>query len=90
MFCVYLFKDPKSLIWRYVGKGKLTRPTAHVKYGSHNPELHAMLQKRMREGFDVAPEIIQVPSEDHAGGEGCSGRIATTEERLAASLRYQA
>ena len=54
---VYLYEDPKTGVPRYVGKGKNTRCNAHLKQ-SHNNRLHNMIQKRLREGFDVKPSFI--------------------------------
>ena len=66
MFCTYLYCDPKSGIWRYVGKGILRRPYSHVKNGSHNSQLHNMLKKRMREGFSPRPIVLSASSEADA------------------------
>ena len=64
-FCTYLFKDPKTLEWRYVGQGHISRPKKHVRRSS-NPRLHNLLQKRLLEGFQPQPVIIRADTKEDA------------------------
>ena len=60
-YCTYIWKDPKSGIIRYVGKGLTPRPWAHLM-PSTNSRLSRMLLKRQREGFECKPIIIKAAS----------------------------
>lgn len=64
-FCVYLYADPKSGVWRYVGEGSLTRPFDHFKR-TKNHRFSNMLQKRVAEGYLPKPLIIDAVSKDDA------------------------
>lgn len=64
-FCVYLYADPKSGVWRYVGEGSLTRPFDHFKR-TKNHQFSNMLKKRVAEGYLPKPVIINATSKDDA------------------------
>lgn len=51
-YYTYLYKDPKTDIPVYIGKGKNNRAFGHLKK-SQNPKLNALLRKRTREGFYI-------------------------------------
>lgn len=61
----YFYADPKTGVWRYVGKGDELRPLSHLRKSS-NRQLHNLLKKRMKEGFDVKPLLIEASSEEQA------------------------
>ncbi|WP_407308194.1 hypothetical protein [Acinetobacter sp.] len=64
-FCVYLYRDPKNGILRYVGEGSLSRPFDHFKR-SKNAKFSNMLKKRVLEGYDPKPVIIPALSKQDA------------------------
>jgi hypothetical protein len=64
-FCTYLYADPKTNIWRYVGEGLADRPFKHL-HSKTNNRLYNMLQKRKREGFNPQPIIIPALSKEDA------------------------
>jgi hypothetical protein len=64
-FYTYLYRDPKTYTPRYVGKGSALRAWKHLEKSS-NLRLHNMIQKRLREGFDVQPEIATKGDEEWA------------------------
>ncbi|WP_407303750.1 hypothetical protein [Acinetobacter sp.] len=61
-FCTYIFTDPKSGEYVYVGKGDLDRPFDHFNK-SADSQLSRMLKKRIREGYDPKPIILEVFSD---------------------------
>lgn len=63
--CTYLFKDPKTSVWRYVGKGGATRPFDHFNE-KYNTRLARMLRKRVAEGYEIAPVILQAKDDADA------------------------
>lgn len=63
--CTYLFKDPKSALWVYVGKGGPARPKSHLRR-STNAKLHSTIQKRQREGFVMHPFVIPAETDKNA------------------------
>lgn len=63
-FCTYLYRDPKTFVWRYVGKGMVgVRPHKHFYL---NTRLGRMLRKRQLEGFNIQPVILMASSEGDA------------------------
>lgn len=58
MFYTYLFADPKSGTWCYVGKGKGSRWRSHFSR-STNRRLGNLIKKRVLEGFEMKPVIIE-------------------------------
>jgi len=69
-WCVYVYYDPKGCVPRYVGKGRdAGRALAHLKR-SHNPQLHNMIQKRLREGYEIHPQVIDCIDTCNAGAGG--------------------
>lgn len=54
----YLYEDPKTGVLRYVGKGDAHRPASHLKKSS-NRQLHNLLQKRISEGYNPRPILIE-------------------------------
>ena len=65
MFYVYVYFDPKTEDAIYVGKGHGKRATSHIE-SSHNKRLERTLKKRLREGFEINPLIINQVSENAA------------------------
>jgi|SRR5579859_3707581 len=61
----YIFRDPKTEIPRYVGKGVNDRVWTHIDYPS-NTRTDRMLVKRHREGYSCVPEIIYCKNEEQA------------------------
>jgi hypothetical protein len=59
-----MYEDPRTSIPRYVGKGKGSRATRHLKYGARsNKQLRNMIQSCRDDGIDVNPIILKCPSE---------------------------
>lgn len=66
-FVTYLYSDPKTAEVRYVGKGLETRPYEHLTHSTRShQQLRRMLQKRIIEGFDPQPIVIQALNEEEA------------------------
>lgn len=65
MYYTYLYYDPKTTKCRYVGIGMIRRARSHLRR-STNPQLHTMIQKRLKEGFDIEPILIEADSVDDA------------------------
>lgn len=65
MFCVYVYRDPKTGVPVYVGKGLPQRPYTHLVKSS-NVRLDRMLKKRAKEGFTITPDVISVESNEDA------------------------
>ena len=66
IYCTYIYKDPKTNVIRYVGKGKEKRPFEHFS-ARCTTQLGRMLKKRVREGFSPVPIII--PAENNYDAE---------------------
>lgn len=64
-FCVYIWYDPKDNTPRYVGKGLPSRPFVHL-LPSGDMQIGRMLKKRIREGYQPTPTIINFLSEEEA------------------------
>lgn len=64
-FFTYLYKDPKTDTWRYVGQGKNKRPFEHFSKRS-DTQLSRMLKKGIKEGFNPQPILISAVSSDDA------------------------
>src|SRR5271167_4935549 len=62
---VYLWRDPKNGIFRYVGKGVDDRVWFHLTQ-SCDSHISKMLRKRNREGFVCLPSLIWVNSDKEA------------------------
>jgi hypothetical protein len=65
LYYCYIFRDPKTKIPRYVGKGINDRVWTHIDYPS-NTRTDRMLAKRHREGYACVPEIIYCKNEGQA------------------------
>lgn len=64
-FVTYIYFDPKSGMPRYVGKGNAGRPANHLNKSS-NPQLDNLIKKRIKEGYEVKPIILEAESNDDA------------------------
>jgi hypothetical protein len=60
----YIYEDPKTGVYRYVGKGNQSRPFVHLR-PNRKKRISALLNKRRNEGYSVAPLLINAPSENH-------------------------
>lgn len=69
-YFTYLYKDPKSDVYRYVGQGKGNRAFVH-KSTKRNTQLSSLLKKRSSEGYDIHPFLIQAESEKDAKEMEC-------------------
>lgn len=69
-YFTYLYKDPKSGIYRYVGQGKGKRAFVH-KSSKRNTQISSLLKKRIREGYEVQPFLISAESEQDAKEMEC-------------------
>ena len=69
-YFTYLYKDPKSGVYRYVGQGKDDRAFVH-KSNRRNSQISSLLKKRIMEGYDVQPFLIQATSEQDAKEMEC-------------------
>ena len=64
-YYIYFYTDPKSSDIVYVGKGKKNRAVSHLNK-SCNKRLHNLIQKRLSEGYDMQPTVIECSSESAA------------------------
>lgn len=65
--CTYIWRDPKTNVLVYVGKGSSTRAWSHLRHNRPKPSrLQSMLKKRKLEGYDPVPELIEAPNDEHA------------------------
>lgn len=64
-YCTYIYRDPKNIVPIYVGMGLLSRPGLHLK-GSHNTQLDRTIKKRVAEGFQFAPRVLEASSREDA------------------------
>lgn len=63
IFYNYLWSDPADGTPRYIGKGQKSRVFSHLKH-KNNPQLHYMLNKRLREGLFLHPWIEYAINEE--------------------------
>jgi acetolactate synthase regulatory subunit len=64
-FCTYVYRDPKTGVCRYVGKGNVLRPLRHFHPNS-DTQLSRLLRKRRTEGFDPKPIVLEASSDADA------------------------
>lgn len=63
MYCTYIHLDPKYNMPRYVGKGTLDRPLAHLMPSKGKTRIGNLLRKRTREGYSIEPIVIKTDDE---------------------------